>query len=131
MSSPKERLEYADTLRRNVDECNYSCRKAAPAKERYRINDASIIVPEVPTKTHFVQFISSYAETLESQSALLRVIGNLIKQDQYFAEHDQRREEQLNIVQNMFDGFRYSAPLQKNITSLKIPVRDNVNDLQS
>ena len=131
MSSPKERLEDADTLRRNVDECNFSSRTAAPAKERIRINDPSMIFRDVPTKADFIQFMPVYAQTAENQGAILKVIGNMLKQDQYFSAHDKRREEQVNIVQNMFDGFRYSGPLQKNITHLRIPVRDNVNDLQS
>ena len=131
MSTPKERLEFADTLRQNVDECNYSCRTAAPSKNRHRINDPFLRFRDVPTKTDFTQFMSVYAETLESQGAILKIIGNLLKQDQYFPAHDKRGEEQVNIVQNMFDGFRYSGPLQKNITALKVPVRDNVNDLRS
>jgi hypothetical protein len=131
MSSPKERLEDADTLRLNVDECNFSSRIAAPAKERIRINDPSMRFRDVPTKSDFIQFMSNYEKTAENQGAILKVIGNLLKQDQYFSAHDKRREEQVHIVQNMFDGFRYSGPLQKNITNLRIPVRDNVNDLQS
>ena len=131
MSSPKERLEFAETLRLNVEECNYASRNAKPAKERLRINDPVVVFPEVPATTDFCSFMSSYAETAESQAAILKIIGNLLKQEQHFSEHDPRRQEQVNIVQNMFDGFRYSGPLQKNVTSLKIPLRDNKALLQS
>merc|ERR1711953_513159 len=110
MSSPKERLEFAETLWLNVEECNYASRTAKPAKERLRINDPVVVFPEVPATNEFCSFMSSYAETAESQAAILKIIGNLLKQ------------EQVNIVQNMFDGFRYSGPLQKNVTSLKIPL---------
>ena len=131
MTSPKERIEFADTLRQNVDHCNYASRTAAPAKERPRINDPLITVRPQPRRKDFQYFILGYVETIECQAANLKIIGNLLKQENYYSEHDQRRQEQVNIVQNMFDGFRYSGPLQKNITSLRIPLNDNVHELQS
>merc|ERR1712141_537766 len=99
MSSPKERLEFAETLRLNVEECNYASRTAKPAKERLRINDPVVVFPEVPATTEFCSFMSSYADTAESQAAILKIIGNLLKQEQHFSEHDPRRQEQVNIVQ--------------------------------
>jgi len=64
----------------------------------------------------------SYAETVEHQSHNMKVIGKLLQEDRFYPRRDPKSDEQKNIVQNLFDGFRYSAPLLQNITTLRIPI---------
>ena len=64
----------------------------------------------------------SYAETVEHQSNNMKVIGKLLQEDRFYQRGDPKKLEQKNIVQNMFDGFRYSTPLLQNLVILRIPI---------
>lgn len=99
MASPKQRLEFADTLRLNVHNTICCSRTATPAKERIRINDPSKKFPMQPTQNDFKDFMAIYVGTINSQVSNLRIIGNLLKKDYYYPLEDSRRAEQRNIIQ--------------------------------
>ncbi|CAG5087438.1 Oidioi.mRNA.OKI2018_I69.PAR.g11544.t1.cds [Oikopleura dioica] len=115
-------LKTADIFKCNVDQCNHTSRIAGAARDRPRCNDPKMEFPNPSTLQNFKCFVKSYAGTCEDQANNLKIIGNLLKEDRYFENNDQRKQEQVNIIQNMFDGFKYSAPLLKNIFSLSIPI---------
>ena len=127
----KERIENVRIFELNVIETNHATRKGTPAKERRRINDCDIILPAIPTVVDFQRMLSSYFKTINDQEDNLRVLSKIFKSDQYFKIGDPNRDLQKNIIQNMFDGLRYSAPLLKNITSLRVPVAGENQELRS
>ena len=114
----------------NVIETNHSTRNGTSAQNRNKINDCDCNIPCRPTKTDFLKSCSSVEKTFRDKSANLKVVGGILKRDQFFAENDPNREIQKNIVQNAFDGFRYSAPLFKNATMLRIPISDEKTELK-
>lgn len=99
MSSPKQRLEFADTLRLNVHNTICCSRTATPQKDRIRINDPSKKFPIQPTQEDFKDFMGLYLQTIKSQVSNLKIIGDLLKRDSYYPISDRRREEQRNIIQ--------------------------------
>ena len=126
----KDRLENVRIFELNVIETNHATREGTPARERRRINDCDIVVSEVPTIIDLHRNLFSCIKTLNDQEANLRVLSQIFKSDQYFKEGDPNRNLQINMVQNMFDGLRYSAPLLKNITSLRVPVSGENQELR-
>ena len=120
MACAGERLKNAKIFELNLVETIQSSRNATPASQRNRINETTEQIPATPTTRDFIALADSTAVTFEHEAANLKIIGNLLKQD---FSHS-RKAEQVNIVQNMFDGFRYSSALMKNISALEIPVED-------
>ena len=114
----------------NVIETNYSTRNGTPSQTRTKINDCDENIPCRPTKTDFIKTSRSIEKTFRDKSANLKVVSEILKRDQFFHENDPNRALQKNIIQNTFDGFRYSAPLFKNATMLRIPVSDEKTELK-
>ncbi|CAG5110069.1 Oidioi.mRNA.OKI2018_I69.chr2.g4514.t1.cds [Oikopleura dioica] len=127
----KNRLENARVFQRNVDETTIASRFAIDSNIRKKHNDSDINYQTTPTTLDFKNFILSYSETLQHQSQNMKVIGKLLKEDHFYESGDRKRAEQKNIVQNMFDGFRYTNPLLKNLGTLKIPISEGNNFLQT
>ena len=121
MASPGERLKNAKIFELNLIETIQCSRNATPASQRNRINETTERIPAIPTTRDFIALVNSTAVTFEHEAGNLKIIGKLLKQN----ISDSRKTEQVNIFQNMFDGFRYSSALMKNISALEIPVEDH------
>ena len=142
MPSEKKTKEMSDSARvaeclknirifeLNVIQTNHSTRNGTPAENRIRINDSDEIVDARPMKKDFLKSCRSVGKTFQDKSANLKVVSEILKRDQFFHENDQNRALQKNIIQNAFDGFRYSAPLFKNATMLKISISDENSELK-
>ena len=46
----------------------------------------------------------------------------LLKEDRYYTAFEFQKQEQINIVQNTFDSFKYSTHLLKCVTTMSIPL---------
>ncbi|CAG5113883.1 Oidioi.mRNA.OKI2018_I69.chr2.g7973.t1.cds [Oikopleura dioica] len=120
--TPKDRLEYADIMRINVDSCTRATRSAMHVGNRQKPISPELTFYSPVTVKSYQIFMEKYAETAQHQAANLKVVAALLKEDRYYTAFEFQKQEQINIVQNTFDSFKYSTHLLKCMTTLSIPL---------
>ncbi|CAG5103836.1 Oidioi.mRNA.OKI2018_I69.chr1.g960.t1.cds [Oikopleura dioica] len=123
-SNPRERLNTARIMQRNVINTTYSSRIAQNPTDRPKVNDSDIEYSQDLKVHHLKEYLRDYGRTAQDQANNMKVIGKLIKQDKFYEESEQKKTQKY-IIQNMFDGTRYSAALLKNLTGIKMEVVDS------
>ncbi|CAG5104531.1 Oidioi.mRNA.OKI2018_I69.chr1.g1309.t1.cds [Oikopleura dioica] len=117
--NPREKLTTARIMQLNVINTTASARQAQDPNCRPKINESDDRFPARPKVHDLMGFLLDYAKTITDQANNMKIIGKLIKQDLFY-EDSEEKKMQKHIIQNMFDGMRYSAPLLKNLTAIKM-----------
>ena len=84
-------------MQRNVINTTYSSRIAQNPSDRPKVNDSDIEFPQEPKVHHLKEFLRDYEKTTRDQANNMKVIGQLIKQDNFYEDSEQKKTQKYII----------------------------------
>jgi len=124
-SRHEENIKNIEILLRNAQECNRFAKKNINSRQRERFSDPAFEAEIDESFQTFGDLSERIGELMVSYSTQLNRLADVLSKDERMCPRSRKYEEAKFVIENTLDTARYTGPMMKNFSSVRVDITNN------
>lgn len=124
-SRHEENIKNIEILLRNAQECNRFSKKNINSRQRERFSEPPLGTEINESFQTFGDLSERIGELMVSYSTQLNRLADVLSKDERMCPRSRKYEEAKFVIENTLDTARYTGPMMKNFSSVRVDITNN------